>query len=148
MRSLRFETSVVIPHPRKKVFAYVADSRNDPTWCSMVSDLKQTKGEGPAQGATYEFVQWLGRKAPRVPFQTETTVYQPDRELAWTGTGGYTSRMTFADEGAGTRITQTNTPPFDEKIRGLQRFILPKIWPRMAGKQFTALRRALDDVAP
>jgi hypothetical protein len=49
-----FEYALDIARPIEEVFAFVADSRNDPRWCPRVVTCEQVEGEGPQLGARYE----------------------------------------------------------------------------------------------
>ena len=51
---MAIESSVEIALPPEAVFAYVADARNDPHWCSTVVACEQRAGAGPGPGARYE----------------------------------------------------------------------------------------------
>jgi uncharacterized protein YndB with AHSA1/START domain len=50
----RVEHSIEIERPPEEVFAFVADPRNDATWCDHVSRCVQSHGDGPGPGARYE----------------------------------------------------------------------------------------------
>lgn len=51
---MAIEGSIEIARPPAEVFAYVADARNDPHWCSTVVACEQRVGEAAAPGARYE----------------------------------------------------------------------------------------------
>jgi uncharacterized protein YndB with AHSA1/START domain len=48
------EHTIEIRRPVEEVFAFVADSRNDPKWCPRVRTCVQHGGDKPVLGARYE----------------------------------------------------------------------------------------------
>jgi uncharacterized protein YndB with AHSA1/START domain len=75
------ERSVEIARRPEEVFAYVADARNDPQWCSTVVACEQTCGAGAGAGARYE-----ARHKPTpfhrvMPRSIEVIEYEPPRLL-------------------------------------------------------------------
>jgi hypothetical protein len=77
------ERSIEIARAPGEVFAYVADARNDPSWCPTVVSCEQVDGDGPGAGARYE-----ARHKPTpfhrvMPRSIEVLEYAPSRRLRW-----------------------------------------------------------------
>lgn len=54
LSAVAVELSIEIAATPERVFAYVADARNDPEWCATVLACEQQAGAGPGPGARYE----------------------------------------------------------------------------------------------
>lgn len=52
---------IKLPLHVDRVFAYVADPRNDPEWVDTTPRVEQVDGDGPVVGARYEYDQTVGR---------------------------------------------------------------------------------------
>jgi len=51
---IKFQTSIRIACPVERVFSYVADPRNLPTWNSAVRSVREATSDGdPGEGSTY-----------------------------------------------------------------------------------------------
>jgi uncharacterized protein YndB with AHSA1/START domain len=79
------ERSVQINRPPALVFAFFADSENDPQWRPHVREITRNGPVGP--GMTYrQRVAGPGGRAVRSDF--EVTAYEPDSHLAFRVTAG------------------------------------------------------------
>ncbi len=106
---MKVTVKAILPQPPEIVFAFVADMRNDPKWAPMVHDVEQIAGDGPGLGASYQFLQDMGRH--QIEMTSTITAYEPPRRLAWEmdhKAMDYASTMRFEDHPKGTRLVQTN----------------------------------------
>lgn len=143
MATIRARTE--IDRPIDEVFAYVADSTNDPAWCDSVLECEQVAGDGPGLGARYRAVHQPGPKASRLDL--EVIEYDPPRRIAWrqeddAGTF-HVSYDLESVPGGGTRLVQTD----ETSWHGVFRLLAPLLhWAirRTLPKQFAALREVLE----
>lgn len=135
--------TVTIPAPRAEVFAFVADSTNDPAWCPLVPEVTQVEGEGPAEGARYRFIQRTGKKS-----QIEGTIdlkrYDAPSFIEWhveDAIRTYQIEMMFEEVEGGTLVRQTSHP----KFKGLWGLLLTRARiQRMMNTQFRRLARQFE----
>lgn len=141
MPSVTVQTTIA--RPVAEVFAFVADSANDPSWAPFVKSAEQIEGDGPGVGAVWRIGQLEGGRIGHN--ELTMTAHVPHTELAWamsTDEYDYRSTMRLEDvDGASTRLTQTNTLDFRRPLAG-------RIWQAMAQlalrRQFQLLRRHLE----
>jgi uncharacterized membrane protein len=83
---IKFENSVVIEKPVRKVFEFVTDLKNNPKWQTDILELAVTS-DGPFElGSTYRCVnRFMGK---RVETEGVITDYQPDRACSFRITSG------------------------------------------------------------
>jgi uncharacterized membrane protein len=135
-------SEIVINCPRDDVFAFLADSENDPQWRSGVLDLKRVSGRGI--GARYA----QGVKGPggrRIPADIEITELIPGEAIAFqTVTGPVRPRgryvLTAADGGTRVRFE------LEADITGLKRLIGPIVQKTMNNEvsQLDRLKRVVE----
>ncbi|MDZ7733227.1 MAG: SRPBCC family protein [Acidimicrobiia bacterium] len=133
--------STEIDAPIHEVFAFVADSTNDPSWCANVSECQQVEGDGPGVGARYRAVHKPGPKASELTI--EVLEYEPPTRIRWrqtddVGTFVVSDDLEELPDGR-TRITQTDETSFN----GIFKLLSPVIhlaMRRTLPKQFAALR--------
>ena len=109
---MSIERSIEIARPPEEVFAYVADARNDPRWCSTVVACDQRDGTGPEQGARY-----VARHRPTpfhrvMPRSIEIVEYDPPRLVRWRqedANGVFHIAYEVDPVAAGARLTQRDT---------------------------------------
>ena len=134
-----------LDHPIDEVFAFVADSRNDPLWCANVRECEQTEGDGPALGARYRAVHKPGPKASEL--RIEVLEYDAPRRIKWRQVDDAgTFVVTFDLEptaAGGTRLTQTDETSWTGPFRLLAP-VLHRVVRKTLPKQFASLRTVLD----
>jgi len=83
---VKAEESTTIKRPAEKVFAFVADPKNEPRWAPAVAETRQLSS-GPVQvGTTFEeTVRFLGR---RFEVAFEVSEYEPNRRMGVRMTSG------------------------------------------------------------
>lgn len=99
------EHSVQINRPPAAVFAFFADSENDPKWRPLVQEITRNGPIGP--GMTYR-QRITGPGGRGVPSDFEVTVYEPDSHLAFRVTAGPVRPVgvyTFRPVAGGTEVT-------------------------------------------
>lgn len=79
MFDIRAETR--INRPIEEVFAFVADSRNDPKWAVPVLECVQVVGDGPEKGAQYTFASKM--PVGKARGKMEIVVYEPPQLIEW-----------------------------------------------------------------
>lgn len=136
MASTPFSAVVVVPHPPRRVFDYLADPRNRPEWQpSLMSVTLRDRGE-PGLGTTWRETTVVGVR-PRM----EITAFEPPTLWAergrWHGVSA-TLALRFVPDGSGCRILA------DGEVLGSGPWALPaRLAGRLAGKAIAAdLRRA------
>ncbi len=126
--------------PPKRWFRFVADSRNDPAWCSNVEDVWQTKGKDVRKGSTFGYRQHLGTDARTFEGTIEIIDKQPNR-IVWRVEDKFQLRfieLSLEERKGGTRIAQTTWAAFKAKP-GALRFLYPVMAKRTLKQQFAAL---------
>jgi len=106
---MAIERSVEIARPPADVFAFVADARNDPRWCSTVAACEQRDGSGPGPGARY-----VARHKPTpfhrvMPRAIEIVEYEAPRLVRWRqedANGVFHIAYEVEPTAAGARLTQ------------------------------------------
>jgi len=75
------EAEIRINRPVEDVFAFAADSRNDPQWAVPVLECVQVVGDGPEEGAQYTFASKmpLGKARGKM----EIVVCEPPTLVEW-----------------------------------------------------------------
>jgi hypothetical protein len=85
---INVEESIIINRPVDEVFAFVADQTNGPKWQSGLLEVRRIT-EGPVGvGTKHRAVRkFMGR---RLEATNEYMVYEPNKEVTFTGTAGST----------------------------------------------------------
>lgn len=99
------------------VYDLLVDSRNDPLWCPLVSDVELVAGE-PGVGAVYAFRQGGGIADEPVRIRT-TEAVRPLR-LAWEDAdrpARYRATIELAPRAGRTRVTHTNRVELGSGVR-------------------------------
>lgn len=134
--------SAPIPAPPDKTFAYVSDTRNDPEWCSNVSDVDQTSGNGVELGATFEFRQKIEVRGQELVSDVSAEVVElGERHIRWRVEDRFQIRdvlLKVDENGPGSKVTQTTTAAFRQKP-GLARWLYPLLARRTFKDQFRHL---------
>ena len=143
---MAIERSVEIARPAEEVFAYVADARNDPQWCSTVVACEQRVGEGPGAGGRYQ-----ARHKPTpfhrvMPRAIEIVEYDPPRRLRWRqedANGVFHIVYEVEPTARGARLTQRDT--IEWKVpRPVARLAEQVFVRRHIGAQMADLKRLLE----
>ena len=79
----RVERHIDIGCPAEEVFAFVADARHDPQWCSTVRSCAQLAGDGPQVGARYEARHKPTPVHPVMRRELEIVDYDAPRLVRW-----------------------------------------------------------------
>jgi uncharacterized protein YndB with AHSA1/START domain len=141
------EVSGFVSAPPDQVFAFVADTRNDPLWCPNVETVEMISGEGVAVGTRFRFHQHLDRPGGgRVQFDGEVVVVElGERSIGWSVTDRFQDRLIrlrVEPEGSGSRVTQRTTASF-HRPPGPARWVYPFLAPRTFKDQFGRLAAQL-----
>jgi hypothetical protein len=135
--------SAHIQAPPDVLFAFVADTRNDPEWCENVETVEMVQGDTVGPGTRFTFHQHLdppGRE--RMQFDVNVEVIDMgERSITWRAQDRFQTReitATVEPEGAGSRITQVTRATFNRKP-GTARWFYPLLARRIFAKQFKDL---------
>lgn len=134
-----------IDRPVDDVFAFVADSTNDPGWCKNVLECEQVEGDGPGPGARYRAVHKPGPKASELAITV--LEYEPPRRIVYeqvddAGTFVVTYDLEPAGDGR-TRITQTDETSWNGVFKVLSP-LMHLVVRRTLPKQFAVLKETLE----
>lgn len=140
--------TVFIPAPPDDVFAYVADTRNDPEWCPNVGEVAQIEGEGVERGARFRFVQTVTTRGRTLDSDVVAEITElGDRSIAWRVVDRFQEREIHLDvvpEGEGSRVRQTTIAAF-HRPPGLARWVYPMLAKRTFRDQFERLAAEFRD---
>lgn len=137
------KVSAYVPAPPTELFAFVADTRNDPLWCPNVETV-EVLSDGPIQvGSRFRFHQHLDRPgAKRVEFDVDTEVIDlDDLSITWRITDRFQERliaMSVKPEDQGSRVTQITEASF-RRPPGFVRWVYPIVARRTFQRQFKEL---------
>ena len=141
VRAVRVDAFV--PAPPEKVFAFVADTRNDPRWCSNVDTAELMSKDEVAVGTRFRFHQHLERpRRPRLEFDVDVEVVGlDDRSITWHTTDKFQKRvisLTVEPASGGARVTQVTNASF-RKPPGVAKWVYPILARRTLQRQFVDL---------
>ncbi|HLF42674.1 MAG TPA: SRPBCC family protein [Acidimicrobiia bacterium] len=139
------KVSAHIEVPAEQLFAFVSDTRNDPSWCPNVETVDLVAGSGVEVGTRFRFHQHLDRpRAERIEFDVHLEVIAiGDRSITWRATDNFQERviqLSVEPDGAGSRITQVTTASF-QRPPGLVKWVYPFLARRTFKEQFGQLSR-------
>jgi uncharacterized protein YndB with AHSA1/START domain len=140
------ERSIEIARAPEEVFSYLADARNDPSWCATVVACEQEAGEEPGPSARYE-----ARHKPTpfhrvMPRAIEIVEYDPPRLMRSrqedaNGVFHITYEVEATPQGA--RFTQRDS--IDWKVPGPAGSLAERLFVRRhIGEQMEELKRLLE----
>ena len=141
---MRLEGSVEIERPLGEVFDFVADPRNDPSWCERVTWCRQVAGDGPGPGARYEAL----HRPSGYPWshirRIDVVEFEPPRSVRWTQVdriGIFDIRYELEATERGTRLSQHDDVDWSLPMMSLigRRIVYTHI-----GDQHQALRAVLE----
>lgn len=133
-----------IPAPADVVFAFVADTRNDPLWCANVDTVDLGAADEISVGTQLRFHQHLDvPRAGRIEFAVDVTVVAMEGcSITWHTVDRFQTRtITVTVEPAGdehARIEQVTEAAF-VKPPGVQKWLYPVLARRTLRRQFDAL---------
>lgn len=134
--------SMYIPADPDTVFAFVADTRNDPEWCPNVTDVEQTTGDGVAVGSRFTFHQVVEARGRSLESDVEVEVTGLDRHsIGWRVDDRFQTRevnLRVDPDGEGSKVTQTTTATFKRKP-GVAKWVYPMLAKRTFKDQFARL---------
>jgi uncharacterized protein YndB with AHSA1/START domain len=140
------ERAIEIAASPEEVFAFLADARNDPSWCATVKSCRLEGGEGGGEGARYLA---LHRPTPfhRVmPRTIEVLEYEHPRLIRWrqedsNGVFDITYRVEPGE--SGTRFVQSDA--IDWKISPAAARVAERLFVRRhIGQQMAHLKSRLE----
>lgn len=139
------KVSAHIPAVPDEVFAFVADTRNDPLWCPNVETVELVDGEGVEVGARFRFHQHLDRPGgERMQFDADVEIIGlGDNSITWKTADKYQTReihLVVEPEGDGSKVTQVTRAIFRRRP-GLARFVYPRLARRTFAAQFESLAK-------
>ncbi|HSM44692.1 MAG TPA: SRPBCC family protein [Acidimicrobiia bacterium] len=141
-RSRPVTVTTTIPAQPEVVFAYISDTRNDPEWCSNVTDVRQVSGEGVELGAGFEFQQTVETRGRVLDSDVEVEVVElGERRIRWRVEDRFQIRdvlLGVEPDGDGSKVIQTTTAAFKRKP-GLARWLYPMLARRTFKEQFRSL---------
>jgi uncharacterized protein YndB with AHSA1/START domain len=142
------KVSAHIGVPPDQLFAFISDTRNDPSWCPNVETVKLVEGTGVEVGARFRFHQHLDRpRAERIEFDVDLEILEiADRSITWGATDKFQERLiqlSVEPDGAGSKITQITTASF-QRPPGLVKWVYPFIARRTFREQFEQLAAHFD----
>lgn len=125
-----------------ELFAFIADTRNDPVWCPNVSEVSQTQGSGVARGAKFRFEQTVETRGRALQSEVEVEIVElGDRSIVWRVEDRFQIReisLKVVEEGDHAVVTQTTKAMFKRKP-GMARWVYPLLARRVFKDQFTHL---------
>jgi hypothetical protein len=125
------------------VLAFVADTRNDPLWCSNVETVELLTDEPVGVGSKFRFHQHLDRPGgQRIHFDVDVELTHLDgHSVSWTVSDRFQDRVITIDvepAQGGSRITQVTRAAF-KRPPGLTRWVYPLLARRIFKDQFRHL---------
>jgi uncharacterized protein YndB with AHSA1/START domain len=142
---VKIESSVTIARPPDDVWDFIADMRNDPSWCPKVASVEQLEGVGPGPGARYRVLHSPRPRKPPVELSVDVVEFDPPRRMALREEDDdavFNVLYELEPADAGTRLSQIDE--IDWKISLLLYPIARAMVSRDLGRQFTALKRTLE----
>ncbi len=138
------ERSVEIECPIDEVYAYVANSGNDPAWCRNVKESQLVEGTPGEPGARYRQVQ--GPSPSGRDLDVRLVEVRPPEHVQLQARGsGVTFDVTYelVKTPTGTELTQRSHVRF-EGPRHLARPLVRLVYPMTIRQQFGDLRELLE----
>jgi uncharacterized protein YndB with AHSA1/START domain len=132
------ERTVQINRPPATVFAFFADSENDPQWRTHVKEITRNGPIGP--GMTYR-QRIAGPGGRAIPSDFEVTTYEPDSQLAFRVTAGPvrpSGKYVFRPADGGTEVTLS----LSAELSGLKKLLMSRPVQKSMDSETAALDRA------
>jgi uncharacterized protein YndB with AHSA1/START domain len=132
------EHSVQINRPLGAVFAFFADSENDPQWRPLVKEITRNGPIGPGMSYRQRIAGPGGRA---VPADFEVTAYEPDTHLAFRVTAGPVRPVgdySFRPVAEGTEVTLK----LSAELSGVKKLIMSRPLQKAMESEVAGLDRA------
>ncbi|HEX9763288.1 MAG TPA: SRPBCC family protein [Acidimicrobiia bacterium] len=132
-----------VPAPSETVLAFVADTRNDPLWCSNVETVEMLTSEPVRVGSKFRFHQHLDRPGgKRLQFDVDVEITAlDDRSVTWRVDDRLQERVitiTVTPTTGGSMVTQTTRASF-KRSPGMTRWVYPVLARRIFKDQLSRL---------
>jgi hypothetical protein len=142
------KVSAHVPVPPDRLFAFVSDTRNDPSWCPNVETVDLIEGEGVAVGTRFRFHQHLDRpRSERIQFDVYVEIVDlGERSITWRANDKFQERLiqlSVEPDGTGSKITQVTTASF-KRPPGIAKWVYPILARRIFKGQFEQLVAHFD----
>lgn len=142
------KVSQFVSAPPQTVFAFVADTRNDPIWCPNVTDVMQLSGEGVAPGSRFRFHQTVsaGGRIFESEVDVEVLALSSD-SITWKIEDKFQVRtvsLTVEPSDGGSTVTQITDAGFKRKPDFLTKTMYPSLAKRTFRDQFERLAEHLS----
>jgi len=139
--------SATVPAPADEVFMFVADTRNDPTWCPNVTAVEQLAGDGVQVGSRFRFHQTVEMRGRRLESDVEVEILSiGERTIEWSVDDRFQTRhvvLTVTPTEGGSRVTQQTTATF-KRNPGIAKWLYPFLARRTFRGQFAELARRFE----
>ena len=132
-----------VPASPETVLAFVADTRNDPLWCSNVETVEMLTSEPVGVGSKFRFHQHLDRPGgKRLQFDVDVEITAlDDRSVTWRVDDRLQERVitiTVTPTTGGSMVTQTTRASF-KRSPGMTRWVYPVLARRIFKDQLSRL---------
>lgn len=125
------------------VFAYVADTRNDPEWCPNVGQVTQTEGERVEVGARFQFSQTVEAQGKQLVSDVEVEIVSIEgRVITWRVEDKFQSReisLAVVPHPDGSKVVQRTEASFKRKPSVVMKWVYPVLAKRTFRDQFKNL---------
>lgn len=141
VRSVTVEA--VVPAPPDAVFAYIADTRNDPEWCPNVGEVSLVSGDRVEVGARFSFDQTVEARGRTMESPVEVEVIGLDgRTITWRAEDRFQVReitLAVAPHTDGSKVIQRTAAQFKRKPGFAVKWLYPSLAKRTFRDQFQRL---------
>ncbi|HET9259170.1 MAG TPA: SRPBCC family protein [Acidimicrobiia bacterium] len=141
------KVSQFVAAPSETVFAFVADTRNDPAWCPNVTEVVQISGDGVAPGSRFGFHQTVATGGRTFESDVEVEVVEMTRDsITWRIEDKFQERtvsLIVEPSGQGSMVTQITEAGFKRKPDLLTKTMYPILARRTFRDQFERLAEHL-----
>jgi hypothetical protein len=132
-----------VPAPPETVLPFVADTRNDPLWCSNVEKVEMLTLEPVGVGSKFRFHQHLDRPGGRrMQFDVDVEITGlDDRSVTWRVEDRFQERdinIAVTPTATGSVVTQTTRASF-KRSPGMARWVYPFLARRIFKDQLARL---------
>jgi uncharacterized protein YndB with AHSA1/START domain len=140
---------VLLDHPIEEVFEFVADARNDPSWCPRVRWCRQTEGKGPHVGARYEALHKPSGYPVAHLRHIEVLEFEPSHFVRWRQNDQIgTFLISYSLEAVGERTSLVQEDDIFWRRLPLVGLVGRRVVGRHIGEQHADLQRVLEQSLP